>query len=114
MTSLNSCNTFYFIFSFSLIFIDFSIGFLLIWISLSLCRTGSGTFKDGDLLVNRDGVRIVSNSEVEVVRRLIFSSISLTFLFWVLVILTAFLTIGFCYILVSDVFCNVMVPLSLF
>lgn len=33
-------------------------------------RTGSGTFKDGDLLVNRDGVRIVSNSEVEVVRRL--------------------------------------------
>ncbi|KAL0338923.1 UNVERIFIED_CONTAM: Mitogen-activated protein kinase kinase [Sesamum angustifolium] len=28
-------------------------------------RTESGTFKDGDLLVNRDGVRIVSQSEVE-------------------------------------------------
>ncbi|CAA0835009.1 Mitogen-activated protein kinase kinase 2 [Striga hermonthica] len=27
--------------------------------------TGSGTFKDGDLLVNRDGVRIVSQGEVE-------------------------------------------------
>ncbi|CAI8611021.1 unnamed protein product [Vicia faba] len=27
--------------------------------------TESGTFKDGDLLVNRDGVRIVSQSEVE-------------------------------------------------
>lgn len=31
-------------------------------------RTQSGTFMDGDLLVNRDGVRIVSHSEVEVVR----------------------------------------------
>ncbi|KAH6803181.1 MAP kinase kinase 2 [Perilla frutescens var. frutescens] len=32
---------------------------------ISKFLTGSGTFKDGDLLVNRDGVRIVSNSEVE-------------------------------------------------
>lgn len=31
-------------------------------------RTQSGTFMDGDLLVNRDGVRVVSQSEVEVVR----------------------------------------------
>ena len=31
-------------------------------------RTQSGTFMDGDLLVNRDGVRIVSHSDVEVVR----------------------------------------------
>ena len=30
-------------------------------------RTQSGTFMDGDLLVNRDGVRIVSKSEAEVV-----------------------------------------------
>jgi hypothetical protein len=27
------------------------------------CRTQSGTFKDGDLLVNKDGLRIVSQSE---------------------------------------------------
>ncbi|KAL1563350.1 mitogen-activated protein kinase kinase [Salvia divinorum] len=33
---------------------------------ISKFLTGSGTFKDGDLLVNRDGVRIVSNTEVEV------------------------------------------------
>lgn len=32
---------------------------------ISKFLTGSGTFKDGDLLVNRDGVRIVSHSEVE-------------------------------------------------
>lgn len=31
-------------------------------------RTESGTFKDGDLLVNKDGVRIVSQSEPEAVR----------------------------------------------
>ena len=31
-------------------------------------RTQSGTFMDGDLLVNRDGVRIVSHSDVEVLR----------------------------------------------
>ncbi|KAK4368604.1 hypothetical protein RND71_012396 [Anisodus tanguticus] len=29
------------------------------------CRTESGTFKDGDLLVNRHGLRIVSYNEVE-------------------------------------------------
>ncbi|KAL2251072.1 UNVERIFIED_CONTAM: Mitogen-activated protein kinase kinase 2 [Sesamum indicum] len=34
-------------------------------VSLSKFLTESGTFKDGDLLVNRDGVRIVSQSEVE-------------------------------------------------
>ncbi|KAL0315798.1 UNVERIFIED_CONTAM: Mitogen-activated protein kinase kinase [Sesamum radiatum] len=34
-------------------------------VSLSKFLTDSGTFKDGDLLVNRDGVRIVSQSEVE-------------------------------------------------
>ncbi|KAK4415719.1 Mitogen-activated protein kinase kinase [Sesamum alatum] len=34
-------------------------------LSLSKFLTESGTFKDGDLLVNRDGVRIVSQSEVE-------------------------------------------------
>lgn len=33
----------------------------------SLCRTQSGTFKDGDLRVNKDGVRIISQSEPEVV-----------------------------------------------
>ncbi|CAA2967679.1 mitogen-activated kinase kinase 2-like [Olea europaea subsp. europaea] len=33
--------------------------------SLSKFLTESGTFKDGDLLVNRDGVRIVSQSEVD-------------------------------------------------
>ncbi|MED6161861.1 serine/threonine protein kinase, variant 2 [Stylosanthes scabra] len=33
--------------------------------SFSKFLTESGTFKDGDLLVNRDGVRIVSESEVE-------------------------------------------------
>lgn len=32
-----------------------------------VCRSESGTFRDGDLLVNRDGVRIVSQSEVEAV-----------------------------------------------
>ncbi|GER37130.1 MAP kinase kinase [Striga asiatica] len=32
---------------------------------ISKFLTGSGTFKDGDLLVNRDGVRIVSQGEVE-------------------------------------------------
>ncbi|KAL3621550.1 hypothetical protein CASFOL_036462 [Castilleja foliolosa] len=32
---------------------------------ISKFLTGSGTFKDGDLLVNRDGVRIVSQAEVE-------------------------------------------------
>ncbi|KAG6424132.1 hypothetical protein SASPL_114545 [Salvia splendens] len=32
---------------------------------ISKFLTGSGTFKDGDLLVNRDGVRIVSDSDVE-------------------------------------------------
>lgn len=31
-------------------------------------RTQSGTFRDGDLLVNRDGVRLVSQNEVEAVR----------------------------------------------
>lgn len=31
-------------------------------------RTQSGTFMDGDLLVNRDGVRIVSHSDVAPVR----------------------------------------------
>ncbi|XP_024017118.1 mitogen-activated protein kinase kinase 2 isoform X2 [Morus notabilis] len=35
-------------------------------VSFSKFLTESGTFKDGDLLVNRDGVRIVSQSEVEV------------------------------------------------
>lgn len=34
-------------------------------VSLSKFLTESGTFKDGDLLVNRDGVRIVSHNEVE-------------------------------------------------
>ncbi|XP_022987769.1 mitogen-activated protein kinase kinase 2-like [Cucurbita maxima] len=33
--------------------------------SIAKFLTQSGTFKDGDLLVNRDGVRIVSKSEVE-------------------------------------------------
>uniref|UniRef100_A0A9I9DAB0 mitogen-activated protein kinase kinase n=1 Tax=Cucumis melo TaxID=3656 RepID=A0A9I9DAB0_CUCME len=33
--------------------------------SIATFLTQSGTFKDGDLLVNRDGVRIVSQSEVE-------------------------------------------------
>lgn len=33
-------------------------------VALSKFLTESGTFKDGDLLVNRDGVRIVSQSEV--------------------------------------------------
>lgn len=33
--------------------------------SIAKFLTQSGTFKDGDLLVNRDGVRIVSQSEVE-------------------------------------------------
>ena len=37
------------------------------------CRTESGTFKDGDLLVNRDGVRVVSQSEVEAVSVTYFS-----------------------------------------
>ncbi|KAL9288587.1 putative mitogen-activated protein kinase kinase 2 STE-STE7 family [Arabidopsis thaliana] len=32
----------------------------------SLCRTQSGTFKDGDLRVNKDGVRIISQLEPEV------------------------------------------------
>lgn len=32
------------------------------------CRTKSGAFTDGDLLVNRDGVRIVSHNEDETVR----------------------------------------------
>lgn len=36
-------------------------------VNLSKFLTESGTFKDGDLLVNRDGVRIVSQSEVEAV-----------------------------------------------
>ncbi|GAA0166863.1 non-receptor serine/threonine protein kinase [Lithospermum erythrorhizon] len=31
----------------------------------NVCRSESGTFKHGDLLVNRDGVRIVSQNEVE-------------------------------------------------
>lgn len=40
----------------------------MIWVLfLNVCRTGSGTFKDGDLLVNRDGVRIVPQTEVEAV-----------------------------------------------
>lgn len=30
-------------------------------------RTQSGTFKEGNLLVNRDGIRIVSQSEEEAV-----------------------------------------------
>ncbi|KAI4335260.1 hypothetical protein L6164_013924 [Bauhinia variegata] len=34
-------------------------------VSFAKFLTQSGTFKDGDLLVNRDGVRIVSQSEVE-------------------------------------------------
>nr|XP_016435594.1 PREDICTED: mitogen-activated protein kinase kinase 2-like isoform X1 [Nicotiana tabacum]XP_016435595.1 PREDICTED: mitogen-activated protein kinase kinase 2-like isoform X1 [Nicotiana tabacum]XP_016435597.1 PREDICTED: mitogen-activated protein kinase kinase 2-like isoform X1 [Nicotiana tabacum] len=34
-------------------------------VNLSKFLTESGTFKDGDLLVNRDGVRIVSQNEVE-------------------------------------------------
>ncbi|KAI3443602.1 hypothetical protein Pfo_000267 [Paulownia fortunei] len=34
-------------------------------VSLSKFLTKSGTFKDGDLLVNADGVRLVSQSEVE-------------------------------------------------
>ncbi|KAI4344550.1 hypothetical protein L6164_011764 [Bauhinia variegata] len=34
-------------------------------VSFTRFLTESGTFKDGDLLVNRDGVRIVSKSEVE-------------------------------------------------
>jgi hypothetical protein len=39
------------------------------------CRTQSGTFRDGDLLVNRDGVRIVSQIDTQPVRLtfLIFS-----------------------------------------
>lgn len=48
----------------------------VIWVSLSVCRTGSGTFKDGDLLVNRDGVRIVSHSEVEAVSGFLFFDFS--------------------------------------
>lgn len=42
--------------------------FLLTFLRGTLCRTESGTFMDGDLLVNRDGVRIVSQSEIETVR----------------------------------------------
>ncbi|XP_073317668.1 mitogen-activated protein kinase kinase SIPKK-like isoform X1 [Primulina huaijiensis] len=34
-------------------------------VSLSRFLSESGTFKDGDLLVNRDGVRVVSQSEVD-------------------------------------------------
>jgi len=30
-------------------------------------RTQSGTFKDGDLLVNKDGIRIVPEDEAEAV-----------------------------------------------
>lgn len=37
------------------------------------CRTQSGTFKDGDLRVNKDGVRIVSQSEPEAVSLFSFS-----------------------------------------
>ena len=49
------------------------------------CRTESGTFKDGDLLVNRDGVRIVSEAEVEAVITFLisFSWIILCFIFWI-------------------------------
>lgn len=36
---------------------------------------------DGDLLVNRDGVRIVSQSEVDVVRLIIHISVSGSFVF---------------------------------
>ncbi|XP_073066909.1 mitogen-activated protein kinase kinase SIPKK-like [Primulina eburnea] len=36
-------------------------------VSLSRFLSESGTFKDGDLLVNRDGVRVVSQSEVDAV-----------------------------------------------
>lgn len=35
--------------------------------SLSKFLTESGTFKDGDLLVNADGIRVVSKTEVETV-----------------------------------------------
>lgn len=44
-------------------------------ISRNDCRTQSGTFRDGDLLVNRDGVRIVSQIDTQPVRLtfLIFS-----------------------------------------
>lgn len=41
--------------------------FFLLLFYLGLCRTESGTFKDGDLLVNKDGVRVVSENEVETV-----------------------------------------------
>lgn len=41
-------------------------------------RTQSGTFMDGDLLVNRDGVRIVSHSDEEAVRYIYFESFTLT------------------------------------
>jgi len=41
-----------------------------------ICRTQSGTFKEGNLLVNKDGVRIVSQSEVETVK---YFSLSLYF-----------------------------------
>lgn len=47
---------------------------ILNWGFFFLYRTQSGTFKDGDLLVNRDGVRIVSQSEVEAVRNLSFAA----------------------------------------
>lgn len=39
-------------------------------------RTQSGTFKDGNLLVNKDGVQIVPQSEVEAV--ICFSSPSVS------------------------------------
>jgi hypothetical protein len=48
-----------------LIITYFVYGFVLI--GNYFCRTQSGTFKEGNLLVNKDGVRIVSQSEDEAV-----------------------------------------------
>jgi hypothetical protein len=49
-----------------LIIIYFVYGFFVL-IGIYFCRTQSGTFKEGNLLVNKDGVRIVSQSEDEAV-----------------------------------------------
>lgn len=38
------------------------------FLPMNFSRTKSGTFMDGDLLVNKDGVRIVSQTETEAVR----------------------------------------------
>lgn len=50
------------------VFLDFIAFVLADFLCLIPRRTQSGTFMDGDLLVNRDGVRIVSQDSTEAVR----------------------------------------------